>query len=223
MAVDVKICGLSTAGSVAAALDSGADYVGFVFFRASPRYIEPARAAALAADVLPPVRRVGLVVDPSDEEVEALLDRVPLDMIQLHGGESPARVGALRRRFGLPVIKAVAIAGASDLRTARAFETAADQLLFDARPPPGASRPGGNAVSFDWGLVKSFACRIPWLLAGGLDETNVADAVRLSGAGAVDVSSGVETAPGVKSCDKIRRFLRVAKAIETEGVAHERR
>lgn len=223
MTVEVKICGLRTPDCLAAAVESGADYVGFVFFRPSPRYMEPARAAALAADVPARVRRVGLVVDPSNEELDGLLERVALDMIQLHGRETPVRVAEVRRRYGRPVIKAIAIADAADLVTARAYETVADQLLFDARPPHGASRPGGNATTFDWGLVKSFACRIPWLLAGGLDESNVVEAVRRSGVSAVDVSSGVETAPGVKSCDKIRRFLRVAKPIDTKGATHDRR
>ncbi len=223
MAIDVKICGLSTADCVAAALDGGADYLGFVFFHPSPRYIVPATAATLTADIPSAVRRVGLFVNPSDEELDAILDLVPLDMIQLHGSEPPARASEVRRRYGRPVIKAIAVARAADLVEALTYEAAADRLLFDARPPKGASRPGGNANSFDWGLVKGFACRIPWLLAGGLDAANVVEAVRRSGARALDVSSGVETAPGVKNCDKIRQFLRVAKSIETEGAAHDHR
>ncbi len=217
MSIDVKICGLDSPATLTAAICGGARYVGFVFYPWSPRLIPVERAAAMAMMVPSSIKRVGLFVAPSDTDLDEMLARVPLDMIQLHGEETPERVMAIKLRFGLPVIKAIAVHDAVDVRDAAAFVTVADRLLFDARPPAQARRPGGNAVCFDWGLVKGFACRIPWFLAGGLDATNIAEAVRLSGAAALDVSSGVETAPGVKSPEKIRQFLRAAASIDTIG------
>lgn len=217
MSIDVKICGLNSPAALAAAICGGAGYVGFVFYPESPRFIGIERAAALAMMVPSSVKRVGLFVAPSDADLGELLGRVPLDMIQLHGKETPERVAAIRRCYGLPVIKAIAVYDPADVQDAAAFAPVADRLLFDARAPAGARRPGGNAVSFDWGLVKGFACRIPWFLAGGLNATNIADAVGLSGAKALDVSSGVETAPGVKSPEKIRQFLRAARSLDAIG------
>ncbi len=213
MSVEVKICGLGTAEGVEAAVAGGARLVGFVFFPPSPRAISPDAAADLAAHVPDWVAKVGLVVDADDRTIGEILARAPLDMLQLHGSESPARVAEIRRRFGLPVIKAVAISGAGDLETARSHEDAADRLLFDAKPPPGAERPGGNALVFDWELIRAGRWRTPWMLAGGLNAGNLARAVRTSGAMAVDVSSGVEDAPGVKNADKIREFLETAMGL----------
>ena len=223
MSLEVKICGLSTPATLTAAIFGGARYVGFVFYPQSPRFIPPDRAAALAAMVPSPIVRVGLAVDPRDADLTMLLGRVPLDMIQLHGDERPERVSEIRKRYGLPVIKAAAIKRPDDLRRAEEYVGVADRLLFDAKPPPGVVRPGGNAITFDWSLVKSFTCRIPWFLAGGLHVANLAVAVRESGAVAVDVSSGVETAPGVKSAERIRNFLRAARTIQTQGPVHDRR
>jgi phosphoribosylanthranilate isomerase len=213
MPVDVKICGLSTAEAVTAAVEAGARYVGFVFFPPSPRSLTPIRAAAVLASAPTGPVRVGLFVDADDALLAEVLASVPLDMVQLHGAESAARVAEVKVRFGVPVIKAVAIAGADDLARARAYEAIADMLLFDARPPKGATRPGGNAQAFDWSLVKDRGWRLPWLLAGGIDAGNVGEAVRASGAPAVDVSSGVEDRPGVKNPAKIRALLKIAATL----------
>ena len=214
MPPDVKICGLRTREAVAAAVDGGARFVGFVFFAPSPRSLKPVEAAPLAASVPPAVTRVGLFVDADDAFIDAVLAGVPLDMLQFHGREPPARVSAVRERTGLPVMKAVSIAGPADVEAARAYEDAADRLLFDARPPEGATRPGGNALAFDWELLGGETWRIPWMLAGGLDAANVAEAVRISGAPALDVSSGVEDSPGVKNIRKIEVFLLVAGSLD---------
>jgi len=213
MAPDVKICGLNDPDAVAAAVDGGARFVGFVFFPASPRAVSPSQAGALAAAVPEGITRVGLVVDASDGMLEMILDGASLDMLQLHGHETPERVVEVRGRFGLPVMKAVPIAGAADVAAARAYEGVADRLMFDARPPAGATRPGGNALAFDWELLAGEAWAVPWVLAGGLNAGNLAEAVRTSGAPMVDVSSGVEDAPGVKNPDKIRAFLEIAKGL----------
>ena len=211
--IDVKICGLRTTEAVAAAVDGGARYLGFVFFPPSPRHLEPAVAASLAAAVPPSVKRVGLVVNADDVTLEALLAACPLDMLQLHGHETPARAAAIRARFGLPILKALPISDAGDVQAARIYEEVADLLLFDARPPKDATRPGGNALAFDWTLLAGTSWKRPWLLAGGLHAGNLAEAVRLSGARAVDVSSGVEDSPGVKSLARIRAFLDAARGL----------
>lgn len=210
MDLDVKICGLSTAESVAAAVGGGARFVGFVFFAPSPRFVSPEQATRLAADVPPGVARVGLVVDADDAALAAIVASGAITMLQLHGSEPPRRVAEVRRRFALPVMKAVAIASAGDLGRAAAYEPVADWLLFDGKPPAGADRPGGNAVAFDWTLLRGRAWRRPWMLAGGIDAENLAAAVNASGARVVDVSSGVEKAPGEKSVEKIRALLRLA-------------
>lgn len=210
MKLTVKICGLTTPEAVAAAVTGGATFLGAVFFAKSPRHIDP-QAAAVLFDGLPRrIRRVGLFVDPTDRELERVLARVRLDLVQLHGHESPGRVEAVRRDFGLPVMKALAIAEEADLAIAKTYDEVADRLLFDARPPQGADRPGGNARSFDWRLLAGRRWKRPWMLAGGIAAANLRRAVRISGATAVDVSSGVETAPGVKDPRKIAAFLRVA-------------
>lgn len=219
MSIAVKICGLTTPATLIAAVCGGAQFVGFVFYPRSPRFILIERATSLAMMVPKTVKRVGLFVDPPLDDLGALLARVPLDMIQLHGSESPELISEVRRRFALPVIKAIAVQDASDLRSVPDFASVADWLLFDARPPADAQRPGGNARPFDWALVKGLSCRIPWFLAGGLNARNVAEAAWLSGASAVDVSSGVEESSGVKCPEKIRQFLRVARSVETTGAA----
>ncbi len=213
MSIAVKICGLNDAGSVAAAVEGGAAFVGFVFFPPSPRYVEPETAARLGAHVPKSILKVGLVVDADHATLRDIVERGKIDMLQLHGAESPARVAEIRARFGLPVMKAILVETAADVDKARDFESVADRLMFDARPPKDATRPGGNARPFDWTLLKDRAPAKPWLLAGGLSAANVADAVRASGASAVDVSSGVETAPGRKSPEKILEFLRIAATL----------
>ena len=207
MRVEAKICGLNAPEAIAAAVEGGARYLGFVFFAASPRSVTPEQAARLGAGVPDGVLKVGLVVDADDEALARITSGAGIHMLQLHGAESPDRVAEVKARFHLPVIKAVPIAGLGDVERAGAYEDVADRLMFDARPPEGASRPGGNALAFDWRLIRGRQWRGPWFLAGGLDADNVGDAVKISGAKAVDVSSGVEEAPGRKSPDRIRAFL----------------
>jgi phosphoribosylanthranilate isomerase len=205
--IRVKICGLTAAADVSAAVEAGAAYVGFVFFEKSPRNVTLAQARALALGVPPGVAKVALTVDADDATLDALTDQVPLDFLQLHGHESPARVAEVKSRYGLPVIKAIGIAEAADLAQIDAYGGGADQLLIDAKPPKGATRPGGNALAFDWGLIAGRDWPLPWLLAGGLTPDNVALAVARTGARQLDVSSGVEAAPGVKDADLIRAFI----------------
>lgn len=206
----VKICGLRQPAHVVAAAEAGARYLGFVFFARSPRAVSPARAAELAALIPPGVAAVGLFVDPDNAALEQVLDHVPLDLIQLHGTEPAERVTEIKARFGLPVMKAVGIAGAEDLPALIDYGTVADMLLVDAKPPRDAILPGGNGLAFDWRLLTGRRWLRPWLLAGGLTPGNVAEAIRLTGARGVDVSSGVETAPGVKDSDLIRDFIAAA-------------
>ena len=210
--VSVKICGLITPRSVAAAVDAGARYLGFNFFPKSPRYASPEQAASLAVEVPPGVAKVGLVVDADDATLDAITALVPLDIIQLHGTETPARVREIRDRTGLPVMKAVGVASQADLAPLEGYEAVADQILLDAKPAPGADLPGGNGLTFDWRLIAGRKWARPWMLAGGLTPENVARAINLTGAEQVDVSSGVETAPGIKDADLIRAFVRAAGA-----------
>lgn len=207
----VKICGLSQPEHVAAAVEAGARYLGFVFFPKSPRAVSPEQAAALMGDIPPGIARVGLFVDPDDALLKATLAAVPLDMIQLHGTESPARVGEIKALTKLPVMKAVGVAGPEDLEALWDYGLAADMLLVDAKAPKGADLPGGNGLAFDWRLLTGRKWLKPWLLAGGLTPENVAEAIRLTGAPGVDVSSGVETAPGQKDSALIRDFIRAAQ------------
>lgn len=202
----VKICGLRDAAMLDAAVQAGAAYVGLVFFEKSPRNVTLAQAAALAAMVPAGVAKVALVVNADDAELDALLAQVPVDILQLHGSESLARVAALKARYGLPVMKAVGVAGPDDLAALDAYAQVADLLLVDAKPPKGADLPGGNGLSFDWRLIAGRRWPVPWMLAGGLTPANVAQAVALTGAGQVDVSSGVESAPGVKDAALIAAF-----------------
>ena len=212
MDVRVKICGLREEAHVAAAVDAGARYVGFVFFAKSPRNVTVETAARLAATVPPGVAKVALVVDATDAELDAMVAAVPLDMLQLHGNESPDRVAGIRARFGLPVMKAVGIAGPEDVEKIALYGKVADQILVDAKAPKGAAVPGGNGLSFDWTLIARKYWPCPWMLAGGLTPDNVAEAIRLTGARQVDVSSGVELAPGVKDAGLIRAFVAAAQA-----------
>lgn len=206
-AVKAKICGISTPETMQAALDAGARWVGLVFFPKSPRNVSIATAAELSRMVGTGTRVVGLFVDPTDDLLDDVTGQVPLDLIQLHGSETPERVAAIRARFNLPVMKALKVGDAADLDAATAYEPVVDMLLFDAKPPKGAILPGGNGVAFDWSLLVGRNWQKPWMLSGGLDPANVADAIRATGANAVDVSSGVEDAPGRKSPDLIRDFL----------------
>lgn len=213
MSLIVKICGINDAAGLDAAVLAGADLLGFVFVAASPRAIPPSTAATLAARAPRGPLRVGLFVDATDDALADVLAQVPLDMLQLHGGEDPRRCAAVRARFGRPVLKALGIADAADVRAAASWTGAADRLLLDAKPPPGASRPGGNALAFDWGVLAGCKLQLPWLLAGGLTPENVGRAVAVSGAPGVDVSSGVERAPGVKDPALIAAFVAAARAM----------
>jgi phosphoribosylanthranilate isomerase len=206
--IAAKICGLSQADAVAAAIAGGAAALGFVFYPKSPRNVAPARVAELCRAVPAGIIRVGLFVDADDATIAAVLAAAPLDMLQLHGSESPARVAAVRARFARPVMKALPIADPADVAAADAYLDVADRLLFDARPPrrPDAL-PGGNGLVFDWRLIAGRRWRLPWTLSGGLTAGNVAEGVHLTGARAVDVSSGVESAPGIKDTAKIAAFL----------------
>jgi len=206
MRTRVKICGLTDPAALDAAVTAGAAYLGFVFFPKSPRNIAIEAARELALRAPPGVAKVALVVDPDDAALDAILQAVPLDMLQLHGQESPARVAELRARHGLPVMKAVGLAGPDDLPALDAYAGVADQILVDARPKPGADLPGGNGLAFDWTLLEGRRWARPWMLAGGLTPDNVAEAVRLTGARQVDVSSGVEASRGVKDPARIAAF-----------------
>lgn len=207
MDVRVKICGLREEAHVAAAVEAGARYVGFVFFAKSPRNVTVEVAARLAAAVPPGVAKVALVVDAADAALDSIAAAVPLDMLQLHGNESPERVAEIRARYGLPVMKAVGIAGPEDVEKIALYGKVADQILVDAKAPKGAALPGGNGLAFDWTLIARKYWPCPWMLAGGLTPENVAEAIRLTGARQVDVSSGVELAPGVKDAALIRAFI----------------
>ena len=212
MSTTVKICGLTSPQGVAAAVSAGARYLGFVFFAKSPRHVTPEQAAALAAEVPLGIAKVGLFVNPDDALLQTVLAQVPLDMIQLHGSESPARVTEVRALTGLPVMKAVGVAEPRDLDALWDYGLVADMLLIDAKPPKDAELPGGNGLAFDWRLLAGRQVLKPWLLAGGLTPENVTQALRLTRAPGVDVSSGVESAPGVKDPDRIRDFIARATA-----------
>ncbi len=215
MPVEAKICGITSAEAMDAAAGGGARLVGLVFYPPSPRCLGLAEAAALAERVPAGVTRVGVFVDPEDEQLTATLERVPLELIQLHGAETPRRVAEIRSRFQRPVMKAIKVAAAEDPEAAEAYLGVADRLLFDAKPPRHMTEalPGGNALSFDWRLLAGRIWSLPWMLSGGLDADNLAQAVEISGARAIDVSSGVEDRPGAKNPDKIARLLETARSL----------
>ena len=217
MTVEAKICGITTPEAMNAAVANGARYVGLVFYPASPRNLTPDQAAGLAALAPAGVTVVGLFVDVADETFDAVLSRARIDLLQLHGGETPERVMAVKQATGRPVMKAIKLAGPDDLAAATPYLGVADRLLFDAKAPDDRPdlMPGGNALVFDWRLLggRRFSC--PWMLSGGLDSGNVAEAVRISGAAAVDVSSGVENAPGVKDPQRITEFLSIVAGLES--------
>lgn len=213
MKVEAKICGLSEPQSLDVAVEAGARWLGFVFFPRSPRNVEPDRAAELVRRVPTGVRTVALLVDPDDTTLDRVLSTVPVDLIQVHGHETPERVAAIKARFATPVMKAFRIGTAADLDAAQAFDGVADRLLFDAQPPKTAGAlPGGNGVSFDWTLLTGRSWNTPWMLSGGLTPDTVAEAIRATGARAVDVSSGVEDTPGHKDPARIRAFLKAVAA-----------
>jgi phosphoribosylanthranilate isomerase len=216
MSLLVKICGLSTAATLDVALEAGADAVGFVFFPPSPRHLGYDAARALGARVKGRAGKVALSVDADDAMLAAAVEALRPDALQLHGNETPARVAAIKQRFGLPVMKAIAVEARGDLAAIADYVGVADRLLFDARAPREATRPGGLGKAFDWRLLENLDPGIPFMLSGGLDAGNVAEALRITRARSVDVSSGVERSPGEKDPDKIRAFVRAARAAEAE-------
>jgi phosphoribosylanthranilate isomerase len=209
----VKICGIKDPAALEAARQAGADMVGFVFFPPSPRAVTANQAGELARSYRNGPKRVGLFVDPDDAMLAATLAEVPLDILQLHGDETPARAGEIRARFGKPVMKALGIGSKADLARLADYADQVDYLLLDARPPAGSALPGGNALAFDWALMKGEQPPRPWLLAGGLTPANVTEAITASGAPGVDVSSGVERARGVKDPAAIAAFIAAAKSV----------
>ena len=209
--IRVKICGLTLPEDVSAVADAGAAYAGFVFFPKSPRNVTIEQARHLAVEVPVGVAKVALVVNADDALLDAITAAVPLDILQLHGSESPKRVSEVRSRYGLPVMKAVGVADQEDVAALDLYAEVADQILVDAKPPKNADLPGGNGVSFDWRLISARRWSKPWMLAGGLTPDNVAEAIALTGAKQVDVSSGVETAPGVKDAGVIQEFIQATR------------
>ncbi|MCQ0970763.1 phosphoribosylanthranilate isomerase [Paracoccus sp. TK19116] len=210
----VKICGLTDQGTVFAAVEAGARFLGFNFFPRSPRFVKADQVAAISRDVPPGVARVGLFVDPDDAMLQTVLSVAPLDVIQLHGSEPPERVVEIKKTTGLPVMKAVGVAAAEDLQALWDYGLVADMLLIDAKAPAGSVLPGGNGLRFDWRLLAGVKPTKPWMLAGGLTPDSVCEAVRLTGAKMVDVASGVESAPGVKDADLIGAFVKAANSHE---------
>lgn len=206
----VKVCGLSDPATIAAAARSGAAYIGFVFFEKSPRFVEIDHARNLALAVPEGIAKVALTVNFDDVALDRIMDSVPIDMIQLHGSETPERVAEVKSRYGLPVMKAIGVADPPDLDAIAPYAQVADQLLIDAKPPKTSELPGGNGLSFDWKLLQGRRWAVPWMLAGGLTPENVMEAANLTGARQVDVSSGIETEPGKKSIALIDAFLQAA-------------
>jgi phosphoribosylanthranilate isomerase len=215
MTIEAKICGINSTQAAAAAAQGGADFIGLIFYPPSPRAVTPEQAHAIAAQVPGRIKKVALVVDAKDADLREICAAVPLDLLQLHGNESPERVARIRAQFGLPVMKAIKVASAEDIAGAQAYQGIADRLLFDAKAPKDMKNalPGGNALAFDWALLAGRSWPIPWMLAGGLHAGNLAAAVRSSGARAVDVVSGVEDKPGVKNPAKIQAFLDLARML----------
>jgi phosphoribosylanthranilate isomerase len=218
MSLTVKICGLSTPETLDAALEAGADMVGFVFFPPSPRHLQFDLARALGERVRGRAQKVALTVDADDAFLQSIVEALRPDIVQLHGSESVAQIAAIRRKFGLPVMKAVPIAVKDDLERIATYAAVADRLLFDARAPREATRPGGLGNTFDWHLLKDVQSRVPFMLSGGLDAGNVGEALRITRASGIDVSSGVERAPGVKDIDKIKAFVRAARSAAVRDV-----
>lgn len=223
MSLLVKICGLSTPETLAAALEAGADMVGFVFFPPSPRHVDLGTAERLGRQARGQALKVALSVDADDALLANSIEALRPDLLQLHGKESTARVRDIKQKFGLPVMKAIPVAAAADLSPLPGYAAVADRILFDARAPKDATRPGGLGAAFDWHLLENLRLDLPFMVSGGLHADNVAEAVRVTRAGGVDVSSGVERAPGVKDVDMIRAFIRAARAADSnlrEAIPH---
>lgn len=219
MTLDIKICGLKTDAALAAALDGGASHVGFIFFPRSPRHVAPEVAGRLRAAARGRADAVAVSVDAGDATLEAIVAAVAPDMLQLHGKETPARVAEIKTRFGLPVMKALAIREAADLERIAAYRGIADRFLFDAKPAPGAALPGGNGIAFDWRLLAALDGDVDYMLSGGLNAGNIAAALEAVSPRGIDASSGVERAPGEKDPDLIGEFLRAARTAGANDAA----
>ncbi len=213
MITQTKICGIKTPEALKAATENGARFVGFVFFPPSPRYVSIDTAKELSLMLPTGVRSVGLFVNPTDDQLDNVLGRVQIDMIQLHGDESPARISEIKHKYAMPIIKALPISTADDIDAIDEYETLVDWLLFDAKPPANADNPGGLGEVFDWHILKEEKFSKPWMLSGGLTPDNVSDALSILSPNAVDISSGVESARGIKDDNKIKAFLAAVKAL----------
>ncbi len=219
MVLDIKICGLGTDAALAAALAGGATHVGFIFFGKSPRNVDPIEAGRLREAARGKAKAVAVTVDADDDALDRIVNAMSPDMLQLHGKETPERVAEVKARFGLPVMKAFSIRDASDLAAIGAYRGIADRLLFDAKPPAGSDLPGGNGVSFDWRLLAALDRNVDYMLSGGLNAANIGDALRLANPPGIDISSGVESAPGVKDVALIENFFRAVKAAHGDRAA----
>ena len=219
MSVKVKICGVRTPAIVEAAAEAGADYIGLVFFPRSLRYVAPDSAGALAEAARGRIKTVAVFVDPEDALIDQVMAKVAPDMLQLHGGETPQRAASIKTKTGLPILKAIAVGGAADTTEAASFAGIADMILFDAKAHPSATIPGGNGVVFDWRALCGVSQAAPFALSGGLDPGNVGEALAQTGATLVDVSSGVESAPGEKDADLVRKFVAAAKGRRSQNGA----
>ncbi|MGC4023703.1 MAG: phosphoribosylanthranilate isomerase [Mesorhizobium sp.] len=217
--MDIKICGLKTEEAVEVALDGGASHVGFIFFPKSPRNIAPDDAGRLRRSAIGRAKAVAVTVDATDAELEQIVSAMKPDMLQLHGKEMPERVSEIKQRFGLPVMKALAVSTADDLGKITPFRGIADRFLFDAKPPAGSQLPGGNGVSFDWALLSKLPVGLDYLLSGGINSANVAEALRMANPPGLDISSGVETAPGVKDPALITAFFAAVRRASAQSVA----
>jgi len=219
MALDIKICGLKTDEAMAAALAGGASHVGFIFFAKSPRYVEPAQAGRLRQAAIGKAKAVAVTVDADDAFLDEIVDKMHPDMLQLHGAETPARVAEVKARYGLPVMKVFSVSEAADLDRLKPFIGIADRFMFDAKPPKGSQLPGGNGVAFDWRILAGLDAGLDYMLSGGLNAANIGDALRSANPPAIDISSGVESAPGVKDPALIEQFFRAVRAARDDRAA----
>lgn len=219
MTLDIKICGLKTDAAMAAALAGGASHVGFIFFPKSPRYVDPAEAGRLRQAATGKAKAVAVTVDAADAFLDEVVAKMRPDMLQLHGAETPARVAELKSRYGLPVMKVLSVSEAADLDPIKPYIGIADRLMFDAKPPKGSQLPGGNGVAFDWRILGGLDAGLDYMLSGGLNAANVGDALRLANPPGIDISSGVESAPGVKDPALIEQFFRAVRAARDDRAA----
>ncbi|MDG4853301.1 MULTISPECIES: phosphoribosylanthranilate isomerase [unclassified Mesorhizobium] len=219
MTLDIKICGLKTDTAMAAALAGGASHVGFIFFAKSPRFVDPAEAGRLRQAAIGKAKAVAVTVDADDDFLDDIVARMQPDMLQLHGSETPVQVAELKTRYGLPVMKVLSVSEAADLERIKPYVGVADRLMFDAKPPKGSQLPGGNGVAFDWRILAGLDAGLDYMLSGGLNAANVGDALRLANPPGIDISSGVESAPGVKEPALIEQFFRAVRAARDDRAA----